>query len=91
MLLMRRAPKLTVTREGDSLRQNGCYPMAALSCWFSVSLCLVILCGFDSEIKRAGGRLASSSSRPPAVERVEAKGGDELFTIFKGAPGVWRR
>ena len=24
-----RAPELTVTRGGDSLRQNGCYPMAA--------------------------------------------------------------
>ena len=33
----RRAPKLTVTRGGDSLCHNRCYPMAALFSWFSVS------------------------------------------------------
>src|SRR5882762_10530826 len=44
----------------------------------------MVLCAFDGELKRAGGRLASPSSRPPAVERQGSKGGyggGELFTI----------
>jgi hypothetical protein len=28
----RRAPKVTVTREGDSLCQKGCYPLALVFC-----------------------------------------------------------
>ena len=34
--IVRRAPKLTVTREWSSLRQKGCYPMGALFFRFSV-------------------------------------------------------
>lgn len=35
---LRRAPKVTVTRGGDSLCQKGCYPMAVLF------LCFGLLC-----------------------------------------------
>jgi hypothetical protein len=30
--ILRRAPKVTVTREGDSLCQKGCYPLALVFC-----------------------------------------------------------
>jgi hypothetical protein len=32
MRTRRRAPKVTVTREGDSLCQKGCYPLALVFC-----------------------------------------------------------
>src|SRR5712691_5589025 len=74
----RRAPKLTVTRW--------------LLCFLaSVSFLLVVLCGFDSEIKRAGGRRASPQLAPPCGRTPRIQGGvwgGELFTIFRGAPGA---
>jgi hypothetical protein len=49
--------------------------MAALIVWFSVSFLLVVLGGLDSEIKRAGGRLASPQLAPPCGRIPRAKGG----------------
>src|SRR2546423_3228273 len=47
--------------------QKRCYPMAAV---VFVSLSLFSVCSLviDCELKRAGGRALSLSSRPPAVE-----------------------
>jgi len=82
--LPRRAPKVSVTRRGDSLCQKGCYPMAVL--FLVLVFCALVSLGVcDSEIKRAGGRALSLSSRPPAVERVRpregGRGEGELFTV----------
>ena len=68
--LRRRAPKVTVTRGGDSLCQKGCYPMAVLF-WVSVFYAVVSLGVWDSELNRAGGRALSLCSRPPAVDSQE--------------------
>jgi hypothetical protein len=71
----RRAPKLTVTRACDSLCQNGCYPMAALSCWFSVSVVLVVLRGLNSEVKRAGGGWRTPARAPLRSKTPGQEGG----------------
>ena len=69
----RRAPKVTVTRERDSLRQNRCYPLAHCFCFRVV--CLVVS---DCELNRARGRLSSLSSRPLAVEYPRPLWGGEF-------------
>jgi hypothetical protein len=53
-LLMRRVPKVTVTREGDSLCQKGCYPMALLF-WFSWSLVSVGGWAVERKLNQQGG------------------------------------
>src|SRR6266571_3218339 len=55
----RGAPKVTVTRERVSLCQKG------VTQWLLFWLTVLSL---RSELKRAGGRALSLSSRPPAVE-----------------------
>jgi hypothetical protein len=73
-LTVRCAPELTVTRVGDSLRHNGCYPMA-LCFLFSVFFLLVVVQRFDCELKRAGGRAASLLARAPLRRIPTTKGG----------------
>ena len=63
--MSRRAPKVTVTREGDTLCQKGCYPSGFVLLLFFVRFLM-----FECQLKRAGGRASSLSSRPPAVEYV---------------------
>src|SRR5437588_10360616 len=91
--LERRAPELTVTRGGDSLRHNGCYPMA-LCFLCSVFFLLVVVQRFDCELKRAGGRAASLLARAPLRRIPRTKGGvwgGELFTILRAVPGAGRQ
>jgi hypothetical protein len=85
--MARRAPKLTVTREGDTLCQKVCYPLAA--CFFSFRLVSLLLVeGFDCEIKRSRGAGCEPPARAPLRANTEGQGGvwgGELFTIFSGA------
>jgi len=91
----RRAPKVTVTRQGDSLCQKGCYQMACFF-WFDFALAVYSGCqaGVAATLHRwrwsaAGsgcGAAGPSGAEPPAVQ------GSFGPHIFPGRHGrAWRR
>lgn len=87
----RRAPEVTVTGERNTLCQKGCYPMALLFSLVSVLSDSVVHLGLRSELKRAGGRAASLSSRPPAVEYPGPSGGYGGGRVVHSRSGsAWR-